>query len=91
MTDPTDENLCPDDLTNDYLTEKEFSTLYTDFLKSINGRHTMTARELIEIDDFCTTIVVEPLVRFKSHKMIIKLVFGVFMYANFLYDYSYKP
>ena len=51
------------------LTEQQFSALYKDFLQTINGRHSMSAKELCEIDDMCTTLVVDPLVRFKSHKM----------------------
>uniref|UniRef100_A0A7E4W1V1 [histone H4]-N-methyl-L-lysine(20) N-methyltransferase n=1 Tax=Panagrellus redivivus TaxID=6233 RepID=A0A7E4W1V1_PANRE len=51
------------------LNTKEFSLLYHHFLQRTNGRNTMSARELCEIDDLCTTLVVDPLVRFKSHKM----------------------
>jgi histone-lysine N-methyltransferase SUV420H len=42
-----------------------------DFLLKINGRHSMTAHELIQIDDLCTTLVVDPLLRIKSHKMLL--------------------
>ena len=54
------------------LSTEQFSQLYKDILQSINGRHTMTAKELCEIDDLCTTLAVDPLVRFKSHKMSLK-------------------
>uniref|UniRef100_A0A914QFG8 [histone H4]-N-methyl-L-lysine(20) N-methyltransferase n=1 Tax=Panagrolaimus davidi TaxID=227884 RepID=A0A914QFG8_9BILA len=53
------------------LSEKQFTAVYKEFLTTISGRHTMSARELCEIDDHCTTLVVDPLVRFKSHKMLL--------------------
>uniref|UniRef100_A0A914YND3 BTB domain-containing protein n=1 Tax=Panagrolaimus superbus TaxID=310955 RepID=A0A914YND3_9BILA len=54
------------------LNEKQFTAVYKEFLTTISGRHTMSAKELCEIDDICSTLVVDPLVRFKSHKMLLE-------------------